>query len=423
MSRIFKKIWKNNLWIFFLIITILFLPSSLSLHAQTNDRSIAIAIGIDKLAEQKYELSAEIVVPRYETTYNQNAQVISAIGANPTEAFNELSTHLGKILGLSHCSAVVLGQSVEDDNLINLIDMVLRGKRVNYNAQLIFTDGSAKEVLKKAVEVDGSFIQNLNGIVQFNNNFIYTKTSLVSNLYKTYCDGYGASFIPLINLSNNEYDGLSGSSGSSNASSGGENGSQGGSSEGGSTSQDSNQYLSNDGQTALIKNGKYITTFSSEQMKGFGLITNESNRGLLTIEHVTDDFLTDADVIVSIRSRSITPIVKFSKTGVPQIYYTCNYTLKVEDISNGAYNPNIVDSSRNYFSKEFCSRFVSKVKSYCADAINLSKEYGADTFGIYELFDRFEHENWQNYLKNLLNSENYIKNVEFFMEIKVKDTD
>lgn len=419
MKNLLNKIWKNSLWIFFLITTILFLPSSLSLHAQTNDRSIAIAIGIDKLQQQKYEVSAEIIVPRYETTYNQNAQVISAVGVNPMEAFNELSTHLGKILGLSHCSAVVLGESVKDDNLINLLDMILRGKRVNYNAQLMFTNASAKDVLKKAVEVDGSFIQNLNGIVQFNNNFIYTKTALISNLYKTYLNGYGASFIPCINLSSSEYDGLS--SGQSGQQQGGQQ--QSGQNSGQEGGNSENKYLSNDGETALIKNGKFVTIFSSEQMKGFGLITNESNRGLITINDITDDYLTNADVVVSIRQRKVTPIAKFSKNGVPQIFYYCSYLLKIEDILNGEYNPKVVDSSHNYFSKQFCNQFVKKVKTYSADAINLSKQYSADVLDVYTLFDRTNHAKWQNYLKNLSNPQDYINNIEFFMDITVKDSD
>lgn len=422
-----KKIFKNSLWIFFLLITALFLPASISQHAQTADRSIAIAIGFDKLAESQYEVSAEIIVPRYQSTYSQNAQVISATGVNTCEAFNELSTHLGKVTGLSHVSAVVLGNSLKDENIIKSIDMILRNKRVNYNAQLIFTESTAKDVLKKAVEIDTNFIQNLNEIVQYNNNFIFTKTSLISNFYKTYCEGYGATFVPFINLLSNDYDGISGNSSSqSNDSSGGgqsqSSGSEGGES-GGQQDQSKQKYLSNDGKTAIVKNGNYLASVESEQMKGFGLLTNESNRGLITVKNVTDDFLANADVVVSIRDRKETAVVSFSKTGIPQVHYTMNFNLKIEDIINGTFNPRIANSSRNYFTKQFKDAFEGTIKNYCGDAINICKTYNADVLNIYTKFDRFAHEKWQKYLKSLPNPDDYLQNVEFFMDIRVMDND
>ena len=68
-----RKLFKNILWIFFLVMMILLIPSSFSLHAQTEDRSIVIAMGIDKTEDNQYEVSIEFVVPRYATTYNKNA--------------------------------------------------------------------------------------------------------------------------------------------------------------------------------------------------------------------------------------------------------------------------------------------------------------------------------------------------------------
>lgn len=440
-----KSLWKNSIWIFFIILMVLFLPSSLTMHAQTTDRSIAIAIGIDKLEKNMYEVSAEIVIPMFQTTFNQNAQVISAVGQNTSEALNGLSIHIGKIIGLSHCSAVILGNSLKDENIAELLDQILRGKRINYNTQLIFSNNSAKEILKKAVEIDGAYIQNINEILRYNDKFVTTTNTLVSSFFQTYYDNHGASLLPLINLSTNEYEGISkdnssGSSGgqtsgesqggesSGGSSQGGSGGSsQGGSSGGGGESSCSQsqqpQYFSNNGESAIFKKGKYLTSLSTEQVKQLGLLGEKKDRGLITVKNISDNFLNDAEVVFSIKNRMSTKRVSFSETGIPQIFITHDYYLRIEEIVDDSFKPSLADDTHNYFSQQLKNRFKQEVQKQCASAINFCKEYNVDPLNFYQLFNRFQHKKWIDYLDSLENPDDYIQNIEIFMDIKVKDVD
>ena len=43
--------------------------------------------------------------------------------------------------------------TLKDENIVNVLDQFLRGKRVNYNSLLCVSNSSAKDVLKKAVEI------------------------------------------------------------------------------------------------------------------------------------------------------------------------------------------------------------------------------------------------------------------------------
>lgn len=421
-----RKLFKNILWIFFLVMMILLVPSSFSLHAQTEDRSIVIAMGIDKTEDDQYEVSIEFVVPRYATTYNKNAQVISAVGVNTTDAFVGLSLHVGRIIGLSHCSTVLIGESLKNDDIIEIIDQVLRGKRVNYNAQLIFAEGKAKEILQKAIETDVGYNLNINEIVQFNDLFINAKTLLLSDFYKTYYQGYGACYMPALSLSEKDTEGISPNSSSSDS---GQSSSQ---EQGGSSGQgesDSNQgsknntqkYFSNDGKTAIFSKGRFVTLLSPDDVTGFGLMTNESTRGAIVLDGVTNKYFTDAQVTLSIRNRTETSVVKFSKTGKPQVYYTFNYTVRIEQVRNGIFNPNIVSDTRDFFTPELKAKFSDKIKGESAKAIQKAKDLKLDLFDLYETFDKYQHSEWQEYLKNLENREEYINDVEFFMQVNVFD--
>lgn len=417
-----RKLFKNVLWIFFLIMMIILIPSSFSLHAQTEDRSIVIAMGIDKTESDQYEVSIEFVVPRYATTYNQNAQVISAVGVNTTDAFVGLSLHVGRIIGLSHCSTILIGESLNGEDIIEIIDQVLRGKRVNYNAQLIYAQGSAKEILQKAIEIDVGYNLNINEIVQFNDLFINAKTLLLSDFYKTYYQGYGASFMPVLSLSEKDSDGISPNSSSSGSSSQGQNASSSQGESGGQGSQ-SNQkkYFSNDGKTAIFNKGKFVKLLLPNEVTGFGLMTNESTRGAVALDNVTNKYFTNAQITFSIRDRNVTREVKFSKTGKPQIYYTINYRLRIEQIKNGIFNKNVVSDTKDFFTPELKSMFSDKVKNESSKAIQMAKELKLDLFDLFDEFNKFKYTEWQDYLKGLENREEYIDDVEFFMKVNVFD--
>ena len=51
-----KSLWKNKVWIIFLILMFFLLPETISLPAQTDERSVAIAFGLDKTESEQVEL-------------------------------------------------------------------------------------------------------------------------------------------------------------------------------------------------------------------------------------------------------------------------------------------------------------------------------------------------------------------------------
>ena len=417
-----RSLWKNNIWLVFLLTILVLLPASIPAHAQTEDRSIVVAIGFDKIENGDIEVSAEIIVPKYQTTYSQDAQIISSSGKNSSEALVGLSVQTGKVIGLSHCSSFLFGKTMQNENIIEFLDQILRGKRVNYNAQLIFTESKARDVLEKSIKIDENFNQNINTIVQFNDEFIDAKTVLLSDFYKNYYDGYGAVMMPVINLSQNEYEGLSSvqeQPQSSSGQSGGGNSQQ-------NTEPNSNnknqQYLSNNGRTAIFNEGKIVKIIDKDQTLGFGLMANESTRGVIVLENIYDGALMNAELSFSIKSKYYTKTVDWSKNGKPRVYYSFRYIVKLEQVKNNNDSSQIVDETKVYLSPAIKQAFSNKVRQECSKAINSSKQMNLDLFDIYQSFDRFSHKKWQEYLNTLDDKNDYMQDVEFFVSVMVNDT-
>ncbi len=418
-----KSLWKNKIWIIFLIVMLLLLPITISLPAQTDERSVAIAVGFDKISENEVEATVKIVVPQFGTTYSQNSQIITARGENAIDSLANISLHLGKILGLSHCSAILVGKSLKDENLAVFLDEIFRGKRVNYNALLISVDGTAKDILKKSIEIDKGFTQNIYDIVKYNTTSINAKYILLSDFYRTYYNGYGASIVPSISLSNNDYEGISPSQSSSNEGGSMDLMSEGGSENKQSSSKNQNQYLSNIGKSNIYKKGKFLTELSTDEVRGFGLLTNESERGVITLNNITDEKFTDASLVFTIRNRILTSTVDYSKTGIPRIYYKMICSVKLEQIKDSSGRKFLTDETQDFLTPIVKQKFQDEVKYLCSKAINKSKQDNFDILNIYQTFNRFSSNSWKKYMGSLENIDNYMQNVEFFMDVVIRNVD
>ena len=421
-----SKLYKNKIFIIIFVLVLAMLPWGLAKTAQTEERSVVIGMGIDKLtdSEDMLELSAQIIVPHYDIGFNENAQVISAIGSTVAEAFERLNIHIGKIMGLSHCSVIVIGSSMQNENIVDSLDWFYRSKRLDSNAALIYTREKAKEILQTSLQVDNNLSLSLNNILQFNRPLAFAIKKQIIPFLTTYYNGYGAELVPIVDLVEEDYLGLSvKDAGSGTAGSGGGGGQSSGFSGGGSSSANEQKYLSNNGDSAIFKNGKLVTVINSEQVRGFNNILGEAQKGTIDIKNITDDVLTNATLSLSKRALFRTYTIGFSPTGKPRIEYHLDYRIRTEQIQQKYMDRDILNSENDNVTEPVKKAVISYVKGICADAVNISKEYNVDCFNIYDTFDRLKHKEWQEYLASLENKDDYMQDVEFFVDIVVSGVD
>lgn len=414
-----NNFFKNRIFIVLLLITICFLPFSISTPAQTAVRSVVIGVGIDKSPEDenKVELSAQIIVPHYDVGFNENAQVLSADGPNVTEAFENMSVHIGKIMGLGHCSVIVFGETMKNENIAKTLDWFYRSKRLDSNASIIYTEGSAKELLQTSLQVDNNLSLNLNSIMQFNEPLSFAKKTEIIPFLKTYYNAKESILVPIINLNTNDYEGLSVEENGTPSSGSGESSS---SSSGGDNTQ---KFISNDGECAIFKNGKFVTKISKDEVRGFNDLTGRTQKGIAVLDNVNDENLTNAQVSITKRALWKTSKISFNDEGKPKIEYNLIYTGRVEQIIQDKIDLTILDGYKDYVSQNIKNKFTDFIKNNCANAINICKKYNVDCLNIYQTFNAYNKEKWQKYISSLENPEDYMQNVDVFVNVKLRGLD
>ncbi len=406
---------KSKIMIFILILFIITIPATINMPDQTQQYSVVLGVGIDK-QDDEYEVSTQILTSKASQGFLESLQVHSAKGKNILDAVERVSLHIGRISGFGNTSVIVISETVTDENIANLLDFFLRSKRLNGNPIIMVTQGKAKDILSDVAKIDESFNYSLNTLAQQNQNFAPGATCTLEQFLNDYYGKKSASMLGIINQTTDSSSGIEIPTDSGSSSSSGANMASGDSSGGGEGGE--TKVLSNVGNAAIFANGKQIAVFDEKTIEGINILVG-SSKNVYTIENVNDNIYHNATVVLSVRNKVRTDQVTF-KNGKPRICYNINYTLKVEQILQNGNDRIILDGSNDYLTDELVDRFKMEVSRKVANSLIKTKEVNADVYGAQMKFFRFKNKQWNEYLSKLENKDDAYKNIEFFLNIRVK---
>ena len=103
MKQTLKKLFRNRTYLVVISIILLLSPLSVSRPAQSDIRAIASCVGVD-YENNNYVLSAQILIPTLDQSYNQNIEVVSCSAPSILECVDKITVVLGKEIGLMHCT-------------------------------------------------------------------------------------------------------------------------------------------------------------------------------------------------------------------------------------------------------------------------------------------------------------------------------
>ena len=161
----------------------LFLPKTLTLPPQIAQIAIITAIGIDTHIDG-LEVSAQIIMPKFEEGFNKNLEVASASGASLNDAFKTMEINLGKKLGLAHLGIIIIADDVaQNSDVALMLKPLLIGSDKNINAKLINTTSIAKEMLQVGSGLGASSNIFINDILENNENILLNEQSKLQNFF------------------------------------------------------------------------------------------------------------------------------------------------------------------------------------------------------------------------------------------------
>ena len=359
-----KDVRKNKIFAVFLLILVLFLPKTLTLPPQIAQIAIITAIGIDTHIDG-LEVSAQIIMPKFEEGFNKNLEVASASGASLNDAFKTMEINLGKKLGLAHLGIIIIADDVaQNSDVALMLKPLLIGSDKNINAKLINTTSIAKEMLQVGSGLGASSNIFINDILENNENILLNEQSKLQNFFINYYNNASTNLLPVVSLQDLDGQGL--------------------------IVEDAvvNKTLLIDGSIAIFKEGKKLLQITKEDYDNLTFFTS----GKKDINFA----ITDAENGEIINVKTIKNKVKYKttfKNGVPQLHMFNDLNINLE-------NENILNSAP-ILTYEIKSQIIGELRVKLASAFNYLKQNNADIFNFYEVFYAFNNDEFKTYLSDL----------------------
>lgn len=381
------KFLKGHIWVLVIILSFLMIPQSLSTQAQLKMRVLVTGLAIDKVSDGEYLLTAQVIMPSASTDGSGVAKInlVSAKSETVAKCINKVAFSIGKTVGLSHISYVLLGNSFDGEYLPTVLDFFLRNRYINNSLVVMLTDGNASEEIKKTKYFE------LGTGISLQTQFIYKQSS-----------GNGL-MIPIQEFLNGIY--TKSSSGMLSYVKIYEEESLANESSGKSTnSQSSNKELMGrfvyDNKIGYFTRGKIVGVFEDKDvLNGVMLLNKKSKKIHLTVANVNDDVYKNATVNFFVRNKKVDLNAKF-KEGKPLIKIKVNLgVVEFSEIKETEGSLKNFDAFTNFLSPAFKDRIKEKVTNDIMLAINQAKSDNCDAFGFKNMLFRSDLKNYNKYKK------------------------
>lgn len=396
MRYFFKQLFKTPMLLVFALMTLIFGFTALGSRAEVNEYAVVTALGVDKVDEE-LELSFLTFIPIAQQTFTEQYKVVTAKGKSIAEAIDFAGLRMGRQVGLSHIKVIVLNSELLNDDLANYIDFLTRNKQISTSAKLICCDSSAKEFLISAQKLDNASSVKISDLVSFNLDHIFAADSSLETYAKGTYGPTGVGFISLLHLEKSNGEGLAATMADSQGSGQSESGGQ------------ESKEIINSGDTAVLKDGKLVTTLNAEQMRDCNFLHGVCTICSIEIDHFFDKDFTDATLSFEIFDKVISYKIVF-ENGIPVVCVNAKLSLKLSEIKNS--DGQILKNVELFvISKSAEKAIEQKVKQCMADGLEIMRDNNTDIVDFYTLIHNESPKAFKDFLNSLENSDEYLSHI------------
>ncbi len=396
MRYFFKQLFKTPMLLVFALMTLIFGFTALGTRAEVNEYAVVTALGVDKVDEE-LELSFLTFIPIAQQTFTEQYKVVTAKGKSMAEAIDFAGLRMGRQVGLSHIKVIVLNSELLNDDLANYIDFLTRNKQISTSAKLICCDSTAKEFLISAQKLDNASSVKISDLVSFNLDHIFAADSSLETYAKGTYGPTGVGLISLLHLEKSNGEGLAATMADSQGSGQGETGGQ------------ESKEIINNGDTAVLKDGKLVTTLNAEQMRDCNFLHGVCTICSIEIDHFFDKDFTDATLSFEIFDKVISYKIVF-ENGIPVVCVNAKLSLKLGEVKNG---DGAITENVEFFviSKSAEKAIEQKVKKCMADGLEIMRDNNTDIVDFYTLIHNESPKTFKDFLNSLENSDDYLSHI------------
>lgn len=261
--------------------------------------SIITAFAIDKESDG-YVVCAQVAVHEATDANAENKKAtLSGKGKTVGEAIKNIGDNSGWFPKLAFCNLILIGNSIAEDNVVNVLDYFAKTLRVQDSALVALSENSAKELLEIGTPLDNISSFALQKIMFKTPGF---DKDVAPTDVKSFCSGHyslsASSYMPLVkiisaqdgsskvNLQKEKSEQSSSNEAQSTASTDGGNSSGSGGSSSNQGTKTGENTLFDARTTALFKDGKKVGELDSDLTLTFNALNHSISGTTLPVHNV-----------------------------------------------------------------------------------------------------------------------------------------
>ncbi|MBQ8468402.1 MAG: hypothetical protein IJ542_01450 [Clostridia bacterium] len=356
---------------------------------------IISGIGID-FDGTNYQITAQAVLPSSNSKESGiNAQVdhVSASAETISQAMSEISNKFGKNAELSHTEFILLGNQIENKNIVGELDFFFRNFKLKNSIMLLTCEKSAKETIEKIGKLDMGVALSLQKI------FISEEENMHS-LNKSYVEFVIDSFKP---SATSQIDTLEFEDTEENE----------------SKEKQSKAKLKLNTPIKLFKNGVFTSKIEDKEMiNAFYLCNKKSRSGNIQLKNFSFGDAINANINLRIDNIKTKKYVTFGDN--PTLHVDIKIVeASIDEISTKGMNKNLY---RSVIQKDLQQAIINaaqeKITNGIYELFNYTKSINYDIFGVENLASMFNLDEWNNYIQKLDGKSKLLENVSIDISVE-----
>ncbi len=395
----------RKLAVWLLLLTLAFTLPAVSKPALSETDAIVTMLCVDKV-DDNIELAMVVLTPveGRSTGYEVYTSSAPTVGV----AVDNASLSIGKDIGFAQCEIVALGSNICSDGVMQILDYMTRTKKVGRNTILIECDGDIVDFAKTVKKLNVEQSLKLENIINYDSRYVLSEVSNIENFICDYYEDISVGFMPIVKLEDEgDINAIEVSSieGGGNLSSMQPN------------QQESKKYILNSGEMAVFKNGKSLLTLTKQQVIQFNIFTNNSQKGTIIVNHVTDDIYTDATVVINVIKKTINVKPSF-KDGKPIYDVSLDVTVLVDEVKENPPTEKLLVHDQKFLSDAVIEKIKERNVEDMQTIVDFCKANGVDLIGVYKHFYAYQNKPFEEYLRRV-GKEKYLDEITFNYHTKV----
>lgn len=414
MRRALRQIMKNKTFYIFMILSIFMFPDAIFQQGDKARTAIVTTVGIDKV-DSDYEVSVLTVIPKGASQLNANLELFSAKEKTVVKALDAIGDSLGKNIGLSHCDCIILSMDILEDDICNVLDYFVRNANMSNNASVIVARESSKEMLEASKSANNLYDLTLKDIVKYSDDDNYNTGMNIETFYKDYFSFDTVSIFPLLTIESdsNSSSGTGGGEDSSTSQSSTESSGSGGEDRGKSSGGNSKN-VKNNGESVILKNGKYINTLTEDENYIYNLLSSHSKHESVTIDGVCDNIVTNAKETYRV-------VDKFNhkrthvENGRPKVDFYLYLVLELEEVVAEEYSLKSIESLEQYITPNVKQKLLDTINTRFYSSVADMKKTNQDILKVGRDFYAYHTREWDRYIEG--REDEYLEDIDFELHI------